>query len=218
MSGAASWCESVGPVDSVLIKKSVAARRSFSEPRRLLSYPVSINTDDDFNSSTFSDEEESRTIRDLILNMSAPNPFSSVSENPISDTSGNSSPSKSGFVRGESQPQAKNRSHLMSASASDPIFSTGSLSSYQGYGAIQIPPASEYCSRRSSMNNNDGNTRIEGGNDLEGDSIQKLPFFMISLIVMFTGVSSKFHTTLVDQYVYQRFANDIIGNETHTAR
>ena len=74
------------------------------------------------------------------------------------------------------------------------------------------------------LDSDDDSVLLAGGEgakveqDQQEDGIQKLPFFMISLILMCVGVSTKFHGTLVDQYVYQKFAIDIIGNATHTAR
>ncbi|RUS78350.1 hypothetical protein EGW08_013901 [Elysia chlorotica] len=220
MSGTAPWCESVGPVDSIARLNPVPTRRFSNDRRGHFFYPGSINTDNYYHSAvTAPDEEESRTIRDLLLSMSLQTPSASVAGVPVYDPSGKRAPHKAEFFRSESQVPARSSSCLLPGhrSTSDPTLAPDALCQYQGYGSISSPPTVEFPSTMSSAVNKPCGTSADGGHDPGGDGIQKLPFFMISLIVMSLGVSSKFHSTLLDQYVYQRYAIDIIGNVTNTA-
>ncbi|GFO11586.1 solute carrier family 46 member 3-like [Plakobranchus ocellatus] len=218
MFGRASWCESLGPVNPLpSVEKTVnsAGRaRSYSSIASSGSlYTSSTSRDSGLVADFLYDEEETLYVQSVIRSMS-------------SESSNEIPPAATGASRKDSElsgietapPTVKSRLlHPHRPTAPVPWVVSDSQdehhSAHQYYGSMGDSPSNDYSSSEYTVN-----TVPSGGTNGQDDgSIQKLPFMLISLIVMCVGISSKFHSTLVDQYVYQQYADMIIGSKTHTA-
>ncbi|KAH9510036.1 hypothetical protein Btru_043334 [Bulinus truncatus] len=61
----------------------------------------------------------------------------------------------------------------------------------------------------------DASSRSDTGHLMDkGDAgaIPKYPFLLLNLIMILRSASERIYSTLMDQYMYQRYANDILGN------
>ncbi|KAI8784293.1 proton-coupled folate transporter [Biomphalaria glabrata] len=50
------------------------------------------------------------------------------------------------------------------------------------------------------------------GETVHGDTLEKYPFLLLNIVLTLNSGASRIYTSLIDQYLYQRFANDILGN------
>ena len=218
------WCESVGPVDPTPLEEPAYIRARIASISRS---PMSTKDDIDPDLVPWLDEEEPQSIDRLVWGMSPPNYYRSVSMDSEPDQSARiqrtqSTPSRKSseyFETGNSPPLHGRTPESVLSSTSSSLQTRSNT--HQGYGALENSRLHGYAylSNGYSINSEIEDTlRSHQYHKQRDDGIQKLPFFMISLTMMFIGASSRFHSMLVDQYVYQRYAIDIIGNTTHTAR